>query len=117
MGNATHRVGGIRIHPGYPRVDSESGEKKLENGISGEAIRSAAYLWLASQAGHKSEILALVNIRDKVGPPEFSIRMFGYVFVLGSQTFRSRRFVNTAEINGTPLPTPLLWGTDATVEP
>jgi hypothetical protein len=35
----------------------------------------------------------------------------------GSQTFRSFRFVNTAEINGTLLPTPLLWGTDATVEP
>jgi hypothetical protein len=33
-----------------------------------------------------SEILALVNRMEKTTPPDFSIRVFGYVYVLGSQT-------------------------------
>jgi hypothetical protein len=32
-----------------------------------------------------SEILALVNRMEKTTPPDFSIRVFGYVYVLGSQ--------------------------------
>src|SRR5271163_794266 len=31
------------------------------------------------EAGHKSEISALVKILEKVGPPKFSIGVFGYV--------------------------------------
>jgi hypothetical protein len=96
--NVDHAIGGVSLvleaivafsfqHRPLGSRCCESWFQSIAESQCGTSSRS-----IPRSSGHTSETYQMVNKLEKVPSPKFSIRDFGYVSVLGSQTFKHLHF-------------------------